>query len=196
MTSPAAAPRRQKTLVHAIKQTFCGATSSTGTTNKSSGVASRRNTSNYPTAVPSSSTAPALSSTRSPRTLNALTRSSSVVTLGRAPETPSRRERRVGPPPEALPTPNFYERFPRAVGPLANVLITSPEEFGHFRLIARPIRVVERKEERNAAKDRLSREDIARGGFFVYEPDNDAPRYFLLHDKKVNVYGTSSYRRR
>ena len=31
--------------------------------------------------------------------------------------------------PKALPTVDFYRRFPRAVGPLANVVVTSAEEY-------------------------------------------------------------------
>jgi hypothetical protein len=203
MSAPHAAPRRRITLVRAVKQSLLRATSNTET-NSTDGL-SRHNMSSYPSSssVHSAPLLPRNASTRSTSSFGEFTRHSSVASLGAEEGTspPLAVQRDVqqscrGPRPEALPTPHFYERFPRAVGPLANVLITSPEEYQMFCLTARPIEVVDQKEDRNVAKDRLCAEDIAKGGFFVYQPNSDAPRYFLLHDKKVDVYGTSAYIRR
>lgn len=201
-TSPAP-PRRRMTIVRAVKKTL-GRTSSISDSDTAEGL-TRQNTSTLPTSLRSTPLLPRSVSVRSTRSSGEwLTRNNSTESLGAEP--PVRRESHQqqqqqqqqsrGAQLEALPTVGFYERFPRAVGPLANVLIATPEEHRIFCLTARAIKIVATREERSVAKDRLCIEDIAKGGFFVYQPNSDTPRYFLLHDKKVDVYGTSSYIRR
>lgn len=162
----AAPVRRRVTVVGALKKSLRCATAS----------AERRLAPAQPF---SSSYSPARSSTsRSASSQHGLSGSNTSdgdqTTAVNTPTTPTpaqqqRQRREIHPAPrlEALPTENFYERFPRAVGPLANVVIASEEEHQIFCLTARSIELVSRPEERNAAADRLTREDVARGGFFV-----------------------------
>lgn len=205
MSSRDAAPlRRRITVVGALKKSLRRATHSTeGRT------AAGRNSSASAASIPSSAL-PQRSSPQSGSTssLGGLTRSSSTADVVVSPSQPlppqhhpqhpqqqqqqgggSQREPRL----EALPTPDFYERFPRAVGPMANVVIATAEEYTMFCLTARRIVVVTRPEERDVAQDRLLAEDVARGGFFIYQPSSAAPEYFLLHEEQVTVYGTASY---
>lgn len=97
------------------------------------------------------------------------------------------------PRPDALPTPDFYERFPRAVGPLANVVVTSHAEYTMLLRTAKTIRLVSTKLERNADQRRLCEEDVQKGGFLVYQPDSVDPQYFQLYDCAEDVYGSASY---
>lgn len=199
MPPRSAAPRRRMTLVHAVKRTFHRASSTRSHNNGST----TSPVANAPSSQHSSPLLPRNASYRSASSLDGITRQSSgtvdstqrameVPVVHTEPPPPQQQQRRV-PPPEALPTHNFYKRFPHAVGPLANVLISSPEEYSIFCLTARCIQVVANRNERNVEKDRLTAEDIAKGGFFVYQPNSETPRYFLLYDNKEDVYGTSNY---
>lgn len=193
MSDPLAPPpRRRMTLVRAVKNSITRAAS---TREISSGGDSLtgRSSSTLPNSLRSTPHLTRSSSSQSGRSFDSLTRNSSVESVGAAVDPFAGPQARRLPQQDALPTPNFYVRFPRSVGPVANVLIASPEEYKMFCHTARSIKVVCTKEERNVAKDRLSMEDIAAGGFFVYQPNSPTPQYFLLHDKKVDVYGTASY---
>ncbi|KPI88055.1 hypothetical protein ABL78_2831 [Leptomonas seymouri] len=97
------------------------------------------------------------------------------------------------PHPNALPTPDFYERFPRAVGPLANVIVTSRKEYEALLLTAKRIEVVTSKWYRSVGKGRLCQSDIDKGGFLVYKPQSDSPQYFQLYERAEDVYGTATY---
>ncbi|KPA74393.1 hypothetical protein ABB37_09099 [Leptomonas pyrrhocoris] len=102
---------------------------------------------------------------------------------------PSRQHSR----PHALPTPDFYERFPRAVGPTANVVVTSHEEYKILLMTAKHIKVVANKRERSVEKGWLCQEDIQKGGFLVYHSANHHPQYFQLKKHAADVYGTATY---
>jgi hypothetical protein len=97
--------------------------------------------------------------------------------------------------PQALPTENFYSRFPRAVGPLANVVVTTSEELQVLLDTCEPVVVVQSPFQRDVARRRLCREDILQGGFFVYQPKGELPHYFQPCEapSPSEVYGTSTY---
>ncbi|KPI88056.1 hypothetical protein ABL78_2832 [Leptomonas seymouri] len=197
MSSLNADPHRSHSFVCALKEAISHAICSSDKRSTSNTHSfSHTTASRYSTSSTSGVAAPSNASTSDTRSCGRLTRQSTSETAEHFRETRRRTERRRGPHPDALPTPNFYERFPRAVGPLANVLIASPEEYQIFCVTARRIHVVSSKRDRNAAKDRLTPEDIAKGGFFVYQPNSDNPEFFLLYDEKTSVYGSASYIRR
>lgn len=113
------------------------------------------------------------------------------ATTTTAPQPRQRSSRQAHP--DALPAPNFYEQFPHAVGPLANVVVTSDEDYLMMLLIAQRITIVRNRWDRNEREGRLSEEDIAKGGFFVYAPKSDNPQYFKMLTAAAKVYGSSSY---
>jgi hypothetical protein len=95
--------------------------------------------------------------------------------------------------PQALPTPDFYDRFPHAVGPLANVVVTTLSEYHALLLTAKRIRLVSSKTERNVDEGRLVEDDVRKGGFLVYQPEGAHPQYFQLFGSASDVYGSASY---
>lgn len=97
--------------------------------------------------------------------------------------------------PQALPTVNFYQRFPRAVGPLANVVVSSPAEYQMLRQTCDAVEVVASVRHRDVARHRLCQEDIDAGGFFVYQPKGRRSQYFKLRDvtSPSDAYGTATY---
>ncbi|KAK7201491.1 hypothetical protein NESM_000212600 [Novymonas esmeraldas] len=137
---------------------------------------------------------------RHTRHSNPLSGSSGRETASQTPvERPSRSRARQhrnrqhdSPPPCALPTPDFYERYPERVGPTGNVVIPTAEEHRLFRLTATRVTVVE-THARDASAGLYTREDIALGGFFVYEAVHKEPEYFVLQDTGSVVYGSSTY---
>ncbi|KAL7698285.1 hypothetical protein NQL31_002798 [Lotmaria passim] len=97
--------------------------------------------------------------------------------------------------PKALPTVDFYRRFPRAVGPLANVVVTSAEEYQTLLETCDLIKLVKSSHHRDVARNRLCQKDIDKGGFFVYQPKGERPQYFRLRSASPSsdVYGSSAY---
>lgn len=99
--------------------------------------------------------------------------------------------------PQALPTDNFYNRFPGAVGPLANVVVTSRSELAVLKEMCDPVEVVKARQERDAALNRLCMEDVSEGGFFIYAAEGEPSQYFKLRvTAPAEVYGASAYIRR
>lgn len=138
------------------------------------------------------STTRQVSSTSTTATTNAAAHVDSTAQPASA-DTAARPRRTQGPHPTALPTENFYERFPRAVGPLANVLVVTREDYHLLLLIAQRITVVKNRWERNIREGRLSEEDLAKGGFLVYRPNSVNAQYFKMLSTAAEVYGSSTY---
>lgn len=100
----------------------------------------------------------------------------------------------AAPPPEALPSVDFYEHFPAYVGATANVLVSSPTECEVLRLAGAAVEVVEDEEARDVSQRRLSKADVQSGGFLLYQADTaEAPQYFLLDTTEEQVYGSATY---
>ncbi|KPA74391.1 hypothetical protein ABB37_09097 [Leptomonas pyrrhocoris] len=97
--------------------------------------------------------------------------------------------------PQALPTVNFYGLFPRAVGPIANVVVTSPDEYQALLDTCEPVEVVKSSRDRDVRRNRLCKVDIHQGGFFVYQPQGRKPQYFKLRcaEESSDVYGSATY---
>lgn len=95
--------------------------------------------------------------------------------------------------PSALPTVNFYERFPAAVGPMGNVVVTAEENDDMLLLINESITVVPNSRTRNVQKGRLTAKDVAEGGFLVYQPCSSNPQYFTMLTDGEGLYGSSVY---
>lgn len=96
--------------------------------------------------------------------------------------------------PHALPTENFYDRFPAAVGPLANVVISSPSELEVLVKMCDRVELVKSPKYRDVALNRLCVEDVHAGGFFVYQVKGQQPQYFKLRATAPEVeYGSASY---
>ncbi|KPI88054.1 hypothetical protein ABL78_2830 [Leptomonas seymouri] len=97
--------------------------------------------------------------------------------------------------PQALPTESFYRRFPRAIGPLANVVFTSREECQPMLDACEPVEVVKSWRKRDLSRNRLCQEDINQGGFLIYQPKGKSPQYFKRRGSSglQDVYGSASY---
>lgn len=181
--------RRTVTLVHTVKKRLRDALKPTTTTNTQSSFATDE-TSISPSphqlaALPFSRSAARGNGQGDPN--NNQASSSTAEDAGTSRLTPRR------PCPSALPTRDFYRRFPRAIGPLANVVVTSAEDYQLLLLTAKRIAVVTSKKERKVEKGRLLEADVRKGGFFVYQPENACPQYFQLYKCAADVYGSASY---
>lgn len=95
--------------------------------------------------------------------------------------------------PEALPTESFYTRFPGAVGPTGNVVLTTEENDDVLLMINETVTVVQDPRDRNVWANRLTAEDVAKGGFLVYRPNSANPQYFTILMDGEEIYGSSMY---
>lgn len=102
---------------------------------------------------------------------------------------------RRGRHPMALPCPNFYELYPAAVGPVANVLIASEEELEVVKLVAKPLSdaEVQRMQRQRWAKPSKGAEPLKTPCYYVHAPNSDSPLFFCLVEDPAEVYGSSTY---
>lgn len=102
------------------------------------------------------------------------------------PPRPAARHTSTASHPHALPTPNYYERFPHRVGAMGNVVVASKEELELWLLVARPVSREEAEEH---------------GGCIMYTPtpteeenvESGDVRYYCITDIDDEVYGRATY---